>query len=234
VWAGASSFLQSLLYTVNEDWRTDRRIKGRVIQVRSGPMIDQARNDIVKAFLALDDKPEWLLMLDADMVWSPSDIRRLFEAADEVERPVIGALCFAGHVDDSTVWPVILQATQDADGVGHLSRVEDYPRDAICRVVSTGAAFLLIHRRVFTQILDAVGHEHPAPWFAISYLERSRLGEDVHFCIGCGRQGIPVHVHTGIKVGHVKSRILNEAVYEDIQAKRRQEERERTQLRAVK
>lgn len=211
----SSPFLYSLVTTLNEDWRTDKRIRGRVIQVRSGPMIDQARNDIVRAFLDMDDRPDWLLMLDADMTWSPAELRRLFEAADEVERPVIGGLCFAGHLDDARTWPVLLSLQPPAEGEGpSLQRITEYPRDAICQVDATGAAFLLIHRGVLERMEAEMGPGHVAPWFFVSYMPGIRFGEDVSFCLRLMKMHIPVHVHTGVRIGHVKTRVLTEAVYD--------------------
>lgn len=220
-WGGAGDFLMSLVVTLNEDWRTDRRIKGRVIQTRSGPMIDQARNDIVSAFLAHPDHPDWLLMLDADMVWSPSDVRKLFEAADEVERPVIGGLCFAGHRDESQMWPTIFKAVEMEDGSTDIQKLTDYPKDAVCKVFGTGAAFLLMHRGALERFREAMGENHPAPWFFISYLPANRFGEDVSMCIRAQKLGIPIHVHTGVRIGHVKARVLTEAVYDDYRATQR-------------
>jgi len=220
-WGGAGDFLMSLVVTLNEDWRSDRRIKGRVIQTRSGPMIDQDRNDIVSAFLIHPDTPDWLLILDADMVWTPADVRKLFEAADEVERPIIGGLCFAGYRDDSQMWPTLFKAVEMEDGSVDIQKMADYPKDAICKVFGTGAAFLLIHRGVLERFKEAMGPDHPAPWFFISYTSNNRFSEDWGFCIRAQTLGIPVHVHTGVRVGHVKARILTEQIYDDYRATQR-------------
>jgi hypothetical protein len=222
-WLGASDFLMCLLVTTNEDWRSDRRIKGRVIQTCSGPQVDQARNDIVEAFLAHPERPDWLLMLDADMMWEPSDVRKLFEAADEVERPIIGGLCFTGHRKDSQVWPTLFKAVEMEDGSTDIQKMLDYPKDAICKVFGTGAAFLLMHRGVLERFREAMGPKHPAPWFFISYLPENRFGEDVSFCIRAQTLGIPIHVHTGVRIRHVKAREITEAVYDDYRATQRAE-----------
>src|SRR5229473_1277735 len=34
------------------------------------------------------------------------------------------------------------------------------------------------------------------------------MGEDLTFCLRAGAAGIPVHVHTGVKVGHMKTTML--------------------------
>ena len=202
-----SWFGHSLIHTLNADWRGERRIKGRVIAVRSGPMIDKARNDICREFLKHEDNPDWLLMVDTDMVWQPQDLRRLFEAADENERPIIGGLCFAGAAGD--MWPVMLVF----DAEGNIRLVKQYPVNAPCKVDATGAAFLLIHRGVLEKMQANIGMEHPAPWFAFSYHGKIPYGEDVTFCLRAQSIGYPIYVHTGVKIGHMKTRPLNEAAY---------------------
>ena len=219
-------FLMSLTNTIDDDWRHARRIKGRRIHVLSGGGgVDQARNDIAAEFLAMPEKPEWLLMVDADMIWKPSDLTRLFEAADEETRPILGALCFCARLDDDNVWPALLVD----DGEGHLARVRDYPRGQIVTVTATGAAFLLVHRRVFERVAAAFPPDRPRVFFAISYVGGERIGEDVHFLLACGRLGIPVHVHTGICVNHGKVKLVNEATYDEMLNRKRQ--RDRAELR---
>jgi hypothetical protein len=34
------------------------------------------------------------------------------------------------------------------------------------------------------------------------------MGEDLTFCMRAAAAGLPIHVHTGIQVGHVKTTVL--------------------------
>lgn len=215
-------FMHSLLQSISEDWRAEKRIKGRIVAVGSGPMVDRARNDVCKAFLRHPDRPDWLLMVDCDMTWEPPDLRLLFQDADEDERPVMGGLCFAGTPDGSKIWPVVLEiVTEDLateDVPAGIRRVDDYPRDQVFRVDATGAAFLLIHRGVLERMAEAMGENHPAPWFAFAYRGSVPFGEDVTFAVRCMKLGIPIHVDSRVKIGHMKSRPLTEALYDAQQA----------------
>jgi len=38
-----------------------------------------------------------------------------------------------------------------------------------------------------------------------------RVGEDLSFCLRARSAGVPVNVHTGVQVGHVKSRMLGKS-----------------------
>jgi hypothetical protein len=59
-----------------------------------------ARNEVVKGFLRSGD--DWLFWLDADMGFAPDTLHRLLEAADPVDRPIVGGLCFSASAVDET------------------------------------------------------------------------------------------------------------------------------------
>jgi hypothetical protein len=48
-----------------------------------------------------------------------------------------------------------------------------------------------------------------APWFRETPVgPMALMGEDMTFCLRCAAAGIPVHVHTGVKAGHMKTTML--------------------------
>lgn len=213
-------FVHSLLGLMLDDMQGPRQIAGRYLGLYSGPMLDAARNQCVRGFLAHPDQPEWLLMVDTDMTFTPADFYTLLLAADRDECPVVAGLCFAGSAM-GRIWPVMMVARPSDDqesGGFTLAEVKGYPKDRMCKVDATGAAFMLVHRRVFEEML-AMDPESPAPWFRYAYMGKRQFGEDTPFCLRCRTLGIPVYVHTGVKIGHVKSKILNEEAYEEYQAK---------------
>src|SRR5438477_10625744 len=65
-----------------------------VLRYVSGPNISTPRNLVVDEFLRSYRAP-WLLMVDTDMVFAGSALDRLIAAADPVERPLLGALCYS-------------------------------------------------------------------------------------------------------------------------------------------
>lgn len=169
--------------------------------------IPAARNEVVRQFLASDC--EWLLMVDRDMGFPPDALYRLLSAADPVDRPIVGALCFASWAtqgDGMGGWrtepmPTILRG--NGDGLGTL---ELYPVDMVIRADATGAAFLLIHRSV----LEKLERDWFTPFVKDGVQE---MGEDVSFCVRAGRAGFPLHIHTGVKTSHHKDVWLSEADY---------------------
>jgi hypothetical protein len=180
-----------------------------VLALESGPNISTARNLMVNNFL--EDYPDvpWLFMCDTDM-WFPADtVGRLLAAADPVERPVTGALCFSQNTDNGggEPYPTMYELTERGDGDLAFVRYKRWPEDAVMRVAGTGAAALLIHRRAL-EAVEKRAADPAAPWFRESQTRTALMGEDLTFCLRCAAAGIPVHVHTGVRVGHMKTTML--------------------------
>lgn len=173
----------------------------------SGPNISEARNLVVRRFLD-ECRAPWLLMVDTDMVFGPADVDKLVAAADPVSRPVLGALCYSQDGRTGEKQPTMYELVQEPGGgqVG-FARYKIWPQDACMPVSATGAAFLLMHRDALERVEKASG-DRAAPWFRESVIGAALVGEDMTFCLRAGAAGIPVHVHTGVKAGHIKTTML--------------------------
>jgi GT2 family glycosyltransferase len=176
-----------------------------VITLEWGPNISTARNKISADFLTRPTP--WLLMCDTDMVFAGNALDRLIAAADPVERPIVGALCYSPL--DGEQYPTMYELVQKGHGRIGFVRPETIPDDQLVRVSATGTGFLLIHRSALEKVRDTSGDE-AAPWFREMPVGEplSLMGEDMTFCLRAGAAGIPVHVHTGVQVGHMKPAML--------------------------
>lgn len=161
------------------------------ISFRSGPHLSVSRTVITRQFLA--GTAQWLLMLDADMVFTADDVLRLLEAADPDTAPFVGGCAYGIERGKgrNTEWK-----PTGEPAVGPLVPV---------RVI--GAGFLLVHRNVFERLL--VLHGPPLPWFAEAIVRDGpacavyshdwefarRVREDLQQ---------PIYAHEGVQVGHVK------------------------------
>lgn len=242
----AARFTNSLTELVLHDANNHRRYQG-AIHLISGPRVAEARNQIIDEFAKVD--AEWLLFLDADMVFEGSLADDLIAVADPDTAPIVGGLCFAG-IHGVRVFPTIYKLTSDEGRVG-VEPVEDYPKDALVKVGATGAACLLIHRSVLAAMnrpgpqpgerfdpsihgfaTGADGSRNEHVWFAESLRNKAgkQLGEDIAFCWRAQALGFPVHVHTGIKVGHCKEWVIGE---DDHDAYLREKRRPSRQLREL-
>lgn len=216
----AYSWHYSVLGLFTHDLRHHRRIiRGGIIAIRTNAgQLVAARNKAV-AHLLESDTP-WLLWLDTDMGFDADIAERLLDAADPVERPVVGALCFSaremspdergGYFTLPT--PTIFDWTQAGEGeqeVGGFDVRFDYPPNQLVRCDGTGAAAVLVHRGVF----ERIGAKYGAEWYSRVPARDGSMGEDLSFCMRCSALAIPVHVHTGIRTSHAKTIWLGEHDY---------------------
>jgi hypothetical protein len=154
-------------------------------------------------------------MCDTDMVLQADAVDRLIAAADPVEVPVLGGLCWSldGGVKVPTMYELTQKyelATGERSGALAFRRYSDWPENAVMRVGATGAACLLIHRDALKAVEKHAG-DAAAPWFresALPGVPMALMGEDLTFCLRCAAAGVAVHVHTGVKAGHMKTTML--------------------------
>lgn len=181
----------------------------RIYDLRSGPGLTIARNVIGRAFLT--SGLEWLWMVDSDIVVSRNTLPALLDAAQVEERPIVGALAKVGLASGEVV-PTLYEWGKETDNPDELPRMKvmnDWKPDTMNRVAATGCGCLLVHRSVF-ETINEKRPEDARHWFAEMRVGDEQLGEDMSFCVRAGLVGIPVYVHTGVKVGHVKSQMLGE------------------------
>lgn len=213
------SWHRSLIELIGYDSANSQRImRGGFIAMRHGTDgLVQARNKAVQTFLE-EDKADWLFWVDTDMGFAPDTVDRLLEAADPVERPVVGALCFSQREEDSdelggyrcTATPTVFDWAH-VDGQYGWQVRWDYPPNTLIRVGGTGAACVLIHRSVF----EKIEAEHGKVWYdrVPNTTTGQLIGEDLSFCLRAGALKIPMYVHTGIPTTHFKSFWLGEEDY---------------------
>ena len=217
----SAAFMSSVLRCRDyEMHRTGRLFGVRERRARSGS-IAKARNEMTTVFMAGD--AEYLWMVDADMGFARTALQQALLIIDKDERPIIGGLCFAhraegydeetnaeffSHIPTVSVW-----RKNDEGKVVAFQTVAEYPRNAISRVDTTGAAFLLIHRSVLERMQAAYGNEW---WTQIHHPDRNDMfGEDTSFFIRADELGIPLHIDTRIKTSHDKGGIfLTEQTYD--------------------
>lgn len=201
------------------DAASNRRIVGEFAHEASAAHIALTRNEMVEEFLAHPLQPEWLWICDTDATFGDDVLERLIAAADPVERPIVGALAFGvrpaggGKVFNAVgaapleLFPTIYAFTETGEGVWF-----DYPRNEIVQCSGTGCHCILIHRTVLS---DGRWRQddHPHPWFRMAFRNGQEVSEDRFFCLKAGALGYPIHVHTGIRTGHVKTFIADEDYY---------------------
>ena len=207
----AASWHHCMIELIGWDIGHEQRImRGGYVAWKTGTDgLADARNKVVRAFLD-EHQAEWLFWIDTDMGFAPDTIDRLLEAADPVERPLVGGLCFTQREEKSDGmggWRCLASPTVfdwkvlDSGQMGFSIRW-DYQPDQLTRVAGTGAACVLVHRSVFEQLAEEYG-DH---WY--DKVPNTTMGqvvsEDLSMCLRAGAMNIPMYVHTGVKTTHQK------------------------------
>lgn len=217
----AACFAESLADVLFSDLLGPQRIVPngqKMAKLCSAGGIVDGRNKLTAAFL--EGECEWLWFVDSDMGFAPDTLERLIESADPVERPVLGALCFALRVNGRKdygairymVSPTLYDWCDQGEAVGWLAR-RDYERDALQPVGATGAACVLLHRSALERIAERFG---PVWWDQITHpVGPTTFSEDLSFCVRAAAVDLPVWVDTRIKTTHAKGGVfLDEDAYD--------------------
>jgi GT2 family glycosyltransferase len=209
----AHSFHRSMRGLWQHDATHNRRLVGFVEQECGAGRITEGRNDAVAKFLRTEG--EWLAFVDSDMGFDPDAFDRLIDAADPVDRPIVGGLAFGqrkvalGPAGSTRVqqFPTIFRWVQGPQLAGTVP-IYNYPPDTLVECDATGGAFFIVHRSVLEHL--AAEHAKPRQWFDEMRIDEQIFGEDLTFFHRCRQLGYPIHVHTGVQTSHRKAVYLTE------------------------
>ena len=165
-----------------------------------GPYISRNRNYLTRLFLAIEDRPEWLLMIDHDVVVPPTIMEDLVrEAGDEagvvIADHVLGTSCpttaLMAHPEDQTMF---FAAQPPGEGT-HKHFVE-----------AIASSVVMVHRRVYGAIAEKFGR---GTWWMLEHLQDKdgywdELGEDFSFskrALAVGERLMAVY---GLDIQHYK------------------------------
>jgi GT2 family glycosyltransferase len=165
--------------------------------VVGGTSVDMARNELVRAFLAIPEASH-LLFLDDDVLPPEDAIPRLMAH----DLPIVSGLYFKRGAPYVPVAWRFARGKRVNDGArGGTEPLLDY-RPGLQEVAAVGAGLLLIRREVLENI--------PEPWFATHYPVCS---EDAYFCELARAAGFKVYLDADVKAGHLSVSIITEAHY---------------------
>lgn len=180
------------------------------VVMNTGNVLPFQRNHIVQNMGG-----DWLLFIDADMVFQPDALMRLLDTRRDLEdagrRPdIVGALCFRRTPPHE---PTLLLRDKPGEGPYHV--MADYP-EAVVEVDATGMAFALIDRRAFELLAggapmppleERLTGKFPAEFFRW----HGNLGEDIRFCHDLKAAGGSIWVDTRVKTKHIFEHQIGES-----------------------
>jgi hypothetical protein len=158
---------------------------------------------------------DWILWVDSDIVLTNESLAKVWAARHPQERPVSGTYFISKQMESSIMqpYPAIFMAHEDDKYL--MSYVHPMPPDSLLKVDYAGFGFLLMHRSVADKMREFHGN---GSFFIESMDEANKdkdtfIGEDIQFFMKMKEAGIPLHVHTGATVKHMKRFAFDEEFY---------------------
>lgn len=155
---------------------------------------------------AYDDKADYLLFIDTDMVWTPGAIEQLIA----FDRDVVSGLYLSRRpLQNIEHAPVVFQYTD-----GKMSVMKSVP-DSPFRADAVGMGFCLIKRNVIekmTGLIPKIGY--PFDYIDISEVGAesdgltNTLGEDMSFCYRLQKAEFNIWVLPQVRVGHLVTEMI--------------------------
>ncbi len=206
------------------------------IGLRGHVNVSRSRCKMVRRFL--EGEGDWLLMVDDDMAWDHDAHESLLSAVSAVSvasdgplepwQVVMGGLTFGWLPGGEDIGPVMYRRRDN----GMFERMTDQLGSGIRQVAGTGAAFLLVHRKMLQEIertLLEMGAPTQAPWFREheapiidqwddegnpTHATTYWVSEDLWFCDQVYRVGGKIFVHQSVSTGHKKPIMLTRGLHE--------------------
>jgi hypothetical protein len=167
-----------------------------------GNQIGRQRETIIKYWYE-NNKSDWLLWVDSDVVISPDNFKKLWDKRDADERPIITGVYFTTDTPEEPLMipmPTLFEFIVQGDEVG-IKRIHPLPKNEFIQVGAAGMGFVLMHRNVVTRILEVLPN---TPLFTEVGVGKQFMGEDIFFFSLCDRADIPVWCDTSATVPHMK------------------------------
>lgn len=167
-----------------------------------GNQIGRQRETILKYWFE-NNKSEWLLWVDSDVVLTVDTFKLLWDNKDAKERPIITGVYFTTDNPEEPLMvpmPTIFKFAEENNTIG-IKRIHPLPKDELIQVDAAGMGFVLMHRSVVERVLDKMPE---ATFFTEVGVHKTFMGEDIFFFALLNQCEIPVWCHTGALAPHMK------------------------------
>lgn len=182
-----------------------------IIKQQAGVRTDANRNLMVKELLE-EYQVDFILHLDADMIFPPDIIERYLEANELEKVDVIGCLYFK-RVHPYT--PIAYTLSTDKD-----KNIKPYrqihprlvERGRVYEVEGIGFGGMMVARHVYDRLGDKKWAVYGTNFHIPEPLE-DKLSHDLNFCKAVREAGMSVRLHGSIRPGHIGEILIGEDDY---------------------
>ena len=177
--------------------------------VEMNSLVYEARNRLV--LQAIDNKCDYIMWFDSDMVIPPDTLVRLVHWAEEGYDMVSG-LYFARRLPTKPIIAkkLIYEQNMETGEITHGAEMYyDYPRNDFFEIAACGFGCVLTRTSMNLEASEKYMHSpfDPLP----------SLGEDYSFCYRLSQMGKKIYCDSSVKCGHVGKITFSERTYEQQQ-----------------
>lgn len=174
------------------------------ISLAESALIHKNRNLLMTE--AYDNKADYLLFVDTDMIWRPDDIEKLIGFDRDV---VSGVYKSRRPLQGNEHAPVVFKYVD-----GKLSVMKKVPNNPFT-ADAVGMGFCLIKRNVIKKMMELIPElGYPFDYIDISDVgaesdgKSNHLGEDMSFCYKLKKAGFDIWIHPHVRLGHLVTEMI--------------------------
>lgn len=195
-------FMQGVIETMLDGNTNGKKIDS-IIRIR-GNLIGRQRQMLFNRW-ANDAKTDWLLWVDSDICLNSQAIDYLWETADKVYRPVVSGVYFIyKDLDGTTPIPLPSIFYEMEENEFLMRYVHPLPPEQIMQVDHAGFGLVLMHKSIIPKLREKFSDGFLFAENIVSSKEEHYIGEDIAFFRKLKQANIPLYVHTGALVNHIK------------------------------
>lgn len=179
------------------------RVQGNQIGRQRQALFDKWADEI---------KTDWLLWVDSDIVLTIDVLKKLWDTADKVARPVVCGVYFISKENEQSVMqpmPALFNEYEDNENL--VQYIHPLPDNQIIPVDNAGLGLTLMHKSCVPKLREV------SPDYSLfaekEGLKDKFISEDIVFFRNLKKAGIQVHANTGARVKHMKRFALDERYY---------------------
>jgi hypothetical protein len=153
---------------------------------------------------------DWLLWVDSDIVLTSDILKKLWETANKIIKPVVSGIYFISKQDEGSLTYPLPQIFNDIDE-NTIQHIHPLPNDEVIKIDCAGMGLVLMHHSVVDKLREKFPGES---MFAEKEAPGDKyVSEDVVFFRKLKEAGVPVHAHTGARAKHMKRFDLDDKYY---------------------
>ena len=194
-----AKFMSGVLDTIF--WARENKIN-IVGKIRiNGNQIGRQRQGVFDTW-ADQNKTDWLLWVDSDIVLTPEAFKLIWDVADKDTKPVVTGTYFISKENEQTLMKPFPALFKEGKNKYELEIINPIPYNQVIEVDAAGFGFLLMHRSIISKICK----ENPdySLFAEEEGLGKKYVSEDIVFFRKLKKTGVKIYAHTGATVEHMK------------------------------